>query len=374
MAFAIARVGKLAGWGKVSAAGGHNLRTRQTPNADEKRTPQNVLLAGSPDLVAAVKGRMADAGVTPGRKDAVLCSELFLGASPEWFKGKTPAEVRTWANANVAWLREKHGENLVQASLHLDETTPHIHAMIVPINVDGTLTAKRYWGERAGLKILQSEYASVMKPFGLERGIERSAAQHKTIKEFYGEVEQSRNRAERLKKLEPKVEPPKTIPVLGVVVWTKEEAMTYADEQAREHGRQYRRLVDPVSRANAALHMQNASAISRAKRAEQELTKERNARQRERSEMADDLDRGRAAQDALQSLVTYAPAELKAATQAANERYQQEQEQERQRRAEQQRQQQEQARRVVALQPPQPQRVPEPEPAAAPRRGYTFRR
>uniref|UniRef100_UPI0021BE4B53 plasmid recombination protein n=1 Tax=Burkholderia multivorans TaxID=87883 RepID=UPI0021BE4B53 len=98
MSFAIARVGKLNSWGKVGAAGGHNLRTRPTPNANADRTPDNVVLHGPDDLAAAVRDRLDAAGVTPGRKDAVLAAEFVLTASPEFFEGKTPEQVRAWAD------------------------------------------------------------------------------------------------------------------------------------------------------------------------------------------------------------------------------------------------------------------------------------
>ena len=70
--------------------------------------------------------------------------------------------------------------------LHLDETTPHIHAAIVPINPGASLSAKKYWGEAEGLRQLQTDYATAMRPMGLTRGIEGSKAKHTAIKAFYG--------------------------------------------------------------------------------------------------------------------------------------------------------------------------------------------
>ena len=39
-----------------------------------------------------------------------------------------------WCADNLAWLRETFGtENVVSAVVHRDESTPHIHAAVVPI-------------------------------------------------------------------------------------------------------------------------------------------------------------------------------------------------------------------------------------------------
>ncbi|MDZ5767265.1 MobV family relaxase, partial [Stenotrophomonas maltophilia] len=168
--FAILRVGKLKGWGSVRSAGGHNLRTRTTPNADPDGPPPRVLHGGS-DLGDAVADRLREAGVKKPRRDAVLCSEMVLTGSPERMASMSGAELEAWAADNVAWLREEHGANLVQVVLHLDERTPHLHAAVVPVNRDGGLSAKRYWGEAAGLSALQTAYGNRMAPHGLQRGV-----------------------------------------------------------------------------------------------------------------------------------------------------------------------------------------------------------
>lgn len=183
--FAILRVGKLKGWGSVRAAGSHNLRRRPVPNADPDAPPPRVLHGGA-DLGDAVADRLRAAGVKPPRRDAVLCSEMVLTGSPERMASMSPRELDAWAADNLAWLRAEHGENLIQVVLHLDERTPHIHAAVVPVNANGGLSAKRYWGEAAGLSALQTAYAARMAPHGLERGVMRSKARHATLRAFYG--------------------------------------------------------------------------------------------------------------------------------------------------------------------------------------------
>lgn len=184
--FAILRVGKLKNWRSIRAAGGHNLRTQPVPNADPNAPPPRVL-HGPDNLADAVADRLAHAAKY--RKDAVLASEMILTGSPEAMAAKSPEELDAWTAANVRWLVEKFGPNLVQVVRHDDETTPHLHAVVVPINPDGRLSAKRFWGEASGLSALQTEYAQAMKPEGLERGVMGSKAKHRTVRAFYAALE-----------------------------------------------------------------------------------------------------------------------------------------------------------------------------------------
>lgn len=60
-------------------------------------------------------------------KDFVMC-ECVLSASPEFFVNSKITEQ--WTQQSVAWLEKEFGEKLLSAVLHLDEQTPHIHALI----------------------------------------------------------------------------------------------------------------------------------------------------------------------------------------------------------------------------------------------------
>jgi len=65
---------------------------------------------------------------------------IVLSASPEYFRPADPEAVGTWDEDRLAaWLeatmnqlREEHGVDLIFAELHLDEDTPHIHAVVAP--------------------------------------------------------------------------------------------------------------------------------------------------------------------------------------------------------------------------------------------------
>lgn len=127
----------------------------------------------------------------PIRKDAVKSFNMILGGSHkemiEIFS--KPDKGQAWIDANMVFLDKAYGkENIVKLVLHLDEKTPHLHAVIVPLTKDGRLSAKEIIGNAQKLSTLQTLHAHFMQPFGLERGIEGSKAAHITAGEFQAKI------------------------------------------------------------------------------------------------------------------------------------------------------------------------------------------
>ncbi|MEO1559680.1 MAG: MobV family relaxase [Cyanobacteria bacterium J06632_19] len=204
-ALAIMRVGKLKSFGNLGGSEKHTARLQDTPNADPYK--ENIRLIGNNNdssLEEIVKAKIAAFTKHKPRKDAVLCSEIFLSASPEYFRPHDPDKAGEWndrlmlhfANASKKWLQKNFGEKCVRAELHLDESTPHIHAYIVPIN-DKTkkLSHKAMFGgdgRQASIKMskLQDSYASCLAHLGIKRGMKGSKATHTKVKEYYQAVNQ----------------------------------------------------------------------------------------------------------------------------------------------------------------------------------------
>lgn len=188
MAFAILRCKKLKAAGSVSAAFSHCFRERETFNADENRTPLNVHFAAT--SVAEAKQKLADLLPTKRRKDAVLAVEYVMTASPEWWKQASPERQDEFFQKSLAWLAQKYGQDrIVVATVHRDETSPHLSAFVVPLTRDGRLSAKEFIGDRAQMSLDQTTYAEAVKELGLERGLKGSRAKHQTIKSFYAALE-----------------------------------------------------------------------------------------------------------------------------------------------------------------------------------------
>ncbi len=193
MAYAILGISKFnlanGGWSALGVASRHNNRERDAPNADPERRDLNRCLVGSGNAVADVKARH-EAALTKGiRSNAVLAVEHVLAASPEWFEKATPDQVQAWVERNLDWLRERFGaDNLVSAHLHLDEATPHIHAVTTPIDEKGHLNATKYYGRPQLMREMHTSYAGAMKEFGLERGIMFSGAKHQEVRDWYRQM------------------------------------------------------------------------------------------------------------------------------------------------------------------------------------------
>jgi len=191
--YAVLRVAKLKTMGEIGQLGKHNERTRETRNADEARLGDNVRLVGTGDWCANAQARLDDAPII--RSNAVLAMEHVMTASREFYQQGTPAEqaarLDEWTARSMAWLRETYGDkNVVAAVLHRDEQTPHIQALVVPIDERGRLNAHAYTGGRALLARMQDSYAEAVRDLGLERGVRGSVADHQTVKEFYAKIEE----------------------------------------------------------------------------------------------------------------------------------------------------------------------------------------
>lgn len=113
-------------------------------NADPSRTAGNVELVSREfvnskgqkcelTLQQAVDNRIRKAGIKP-RKGQATCLEIIFSGSHDVLAAMSETELQKWANDTLKWAQETWGEeNVVSASLHVDERTPHIHMIVVPI-------------------------------------------------------------------------------------------------------------------------------------------------------------------------------------------------------------------------------------------------
>ena len=185
MSFAILRTAKLKSFGEIGGSLSHNYRDRPTPNANPQQTHNNEHSLSSADLVmTAIKNKLPE----KRRKDAVLCVEYLITASPDWIGWSKSDEQKYFEDAKK-WLEDRHGQdNVIATTIHRDESTPHMIAYVVPL-VDGKLNAKKFLGGRDKLSKMQTDFADkVGRSVGLVRGLEGSKAEHQTIKQYYSNI------------------------------------------------------------------------------------------------------------------------------------------------------------------------------------------
>lgn len=192
MSFAILRLQKLKTFADVGGSLSHNYRNRETLNADADRTHLNDHdLDTNEKCMSAIRDRIPE----KRRKDAVLCIEHLITASPEWGGWGTSKETEFFEQSKK-WLENKYGKkNVVSTTVHRDETTPHLVAYVVPVDEEtGRLNAKKYiGGSRHTLSQMQTDFAVEVKDLGLDRGVQGSKAKHTSIQEYYEKLNNYEN-------------------------------------------------------------------------------------------------------------------------------------------------------------------------------------
>lgn len=178
------RIKKLKGAAIVLAASRHNKRTIQAERGadghiDAARIGLNLSLhgPGKPEAVARhAKDRMAAAGVTSQKKNAVLALELIFSLPPA-----TAIDPELFFSDCLHWTAQNFGglDNVLSADVHLDESTPHLHALILPL-IDGRMKGSDLFGNRQRLRFLQNDFhAAVAGRYGLAKAAARLQGQAK---------------------------------------------------------------------------------------------------------------------------------------------------------------------------------------------------
>lgn len=210
MAYAIMRSKKLSGTGSVAASLQHCHRERETRNADSDRSVFNEHLVDATSTDEAM-GKLRERLPEKRRKDAVLAVEYVMTASPDWWQTASTEDQHEFFKRSLDWLAEKYGkQNIITATVHRDELTPHLSAYVVPLTVDGRLSAKEFIGNRTKMSNDQTTFAERVQSLGLTRGIEGSKATHQRVKAHYGALQQADKKHQAIR-LNPEALKPKTL-------------------------------------------------------------------------------------------------------------------------------------------------------------------
>lgn len=178
----------------ISAVNNHNMRLVSEENIDTEKSHLNKILIGSDNIRNDVMGYINDNDIKIRNKETVIFNEFVLTASPEFFfnkdgKKKSKSEYRSdlndWVNTQIEYLQKGEYGVCVNAVLHLDESSPHIHAISLPIK-DNKLNNKSFWRGKNSYSKLQDDYNQANKKHGLKRGEKSSdtLVNHTTLKEY----------------------------------------------------------------------------------------------------------------------------------------------------------------------------------------------
>ncbi|HHY08525.1 MAG TPA: plasmid recombination protein [Corynebacteriales bacterium] len=120
------------------------------------------------------------------RKDAVLINEWIITSDRKFFENLSDEDTKEFFISAKEYFAENFGEeNIRYATVHLDESTPHLHMGIVPFDKDKKLSAKRVFNREA-LRNVQENLPRHLqeKGFGIKRGLEGSDRKNLTVPEF----------------------------------------------------------------------------------------------------------------------------------------------------------------------------------------------
>lgn len=105
------------------------------------------------------------------QKNAVLAREIISNPSRDMFEGldveQQKALMLEFTEDACEWMRGEFGErNVLGYSIHLDETHPHTHFVVMPMTENGRISQKDFFKGPADLKRQHREYREFMNERG----------------------------------------------------------------------------------------------------------------------------------------------------------------------------------------------------------------
>lgn len=172
---------------KSGAVGGiqsHNNREHEpktNPDVDMSCSEDNYDLIPCDNYKRSIKEKLSNLVESSRavRKDAVVVCNFIVTSDNETMDALGADRQREFFQDSVKWFSDRYGaDRVLNATVHMDETTPHLHIGVVPITQDGRLSAKAIF-TKTEMKAIQTEFArDVGEKYGLERGVEGSERTH----------------------------------------------------------------------------------------------------------------------------------------------------------------------------------------------------
>lgn len=195
MSYGIVRVQKM-GRGSVKGIEIHDRRekegvSRTNADIDWERSAQNYDLcpAQNESFLRAIRERVEELRLPRAvRKDAVVMAQVLVTSDSDFFRGLSPEETRSFFEESYRFLADRYGkENVVSATVHMDEQTPHMHFNFVPVTEDGRLSAKTVLTRQNLIEQQTAFHEQVGARYGLERGVPGGKKRHLETQEYKAE-------------------------------------------------------------------------------------------------------------------------------------------------------------------------------------------
>ncbi len=182
------RLGKVKGKNGVLNALKHNKRTLQaergaSANIDALKTPLNYTLT-EPDSAESIdrhaKVLLLQAGIDQTRTNQVMAIEVIFSLPID----RHQQDTRPFFKDCLEWVKQHVPGVLLSFDVHLDESAPHAHALILPL-LDNKMQGNKIMGGIGNLtRLINLFHAEVAGHYGLSRNdIKRMTVQAKEILE-----------------------------------------------------------------------------------------------------------------------------------------------------------------------------------------------
>ncbi|MEZ9167709.1 plasmid recombination protein [Vibrio cyclitrophicus] len=194
MATTILRFEKIKSRTSISRCASHINRFSKTPNANPEKYFKNEILIGNSRILDSLDYIYKKYKITP-RKNSVLAMECLMTLSPESFDGDI--SIEKFKTSSIDYLNKYFKGRCLNATLHLDESTPHIHAIIVPLVMKKNkahLSARDCFSP-SRLSIYQRTFFDHMKlKFNLIPPNHGSKSSHKKVSTFYDQLNNNKDK------------------------------------------------------------------------------------------------------------------------------------------------------------------------------------
>ena len=133
------------------------------------------------------------------KSNSIIMCEMLFTSDKEFFDNIGDKETKRYFEESYKFVcnyKNLGEENIISAVVHLDEETPHMHLVFVPVvqtkdkegNEMDKICSRDFWKGRDSYRILQNNFYDYItsKGFGLERGIEveETGAKHEKIEDL----------------------------------------------------------------------------------------------------------------------------------------------------------------------------------------------
>src|SRR5699024_3911269 len=212
VSFSILRLERIKNYNDVTGIQKHVQRETENytnDDIDKSKTELNFDLIHDANINfnERVKNRLEKGyqGKRKIRSDAIRLVDGLITSDDIFFKGMSEDETRQFFEDTLEFVKDEYvAENIMYATVHLDEKTPHMHFGFVPLTKDGRLSAKEVLGNKKKMSLLQDKFNDYVneKGYKLERG-ERAIEtdrKHVDVSNFKQQTEYHKSELEQVQR------------------------------------------------------------------------------------------------------------------------------------------------------------------------------